>query len=393
MAKDAVRASTSVAPTENRFVNYKLLKEQVKIMDIVEHYGWELRVYKDSFVGQCPFCGGEEDTKRFSVTPKKGDAGSFRCHACDTDKDPRKGNMIELVAMIENLTVAAAGVRIAEWFGIDDCWYVPKKRRKPRKVASSVDQGERVSKPKLSTSEEQSTKEQTHQMEPATEEDYLGVDDDFGNTNVIDDRENPVLPFMGLKDLNPSHFLIRDNTVLSSGLCERMEAGFCAGSRGMMAQRFAVPIHNQQGQLVAYCGVALEETKERLKFPPGDKYTMGLDLFNFHRVQQDDVFLTKGLLVVEDVMDALVLCEHGHTNVVASMGGYLTHRQLKLLSDMSFEIPAITVIWQTPDELSEFDELYKMVTSLAMFSWVHVTTADQPIRELDKQEIQAFNLL
>ena len=55
----------------------------------------------------------------------------------------------------------------------------------------------------------------------------------------------------------------------------------------MMQGRYAVPIHNIDGQLLAYCGINLGDDGKGLKFPPADKYDPSIDLFNLHRAIED----------------------------------------------------------------------------------------------------------
>lgn len=62
-------------------------------------------------------------------------------------------------------------------------------------------------------------------------------------------QENPVLTFE-LK-VDPKHPYLKERG-LKKETIEVFGLGFC--SRGLMKDRIAIPIHNKDGELVAYCG-------------------------------------------------------------------------------------------------------------------------------------------
>ncbi len=105
----------------------------------------------------------------------------------------------------------------------------------------------------------------------------------------------------------------RDDLSISPETLIHFGAGYAP--KGMMQGRLAVPLHDKDGTLLAYVGVALkpEEARERYKFPKD--FTPDL-IFNEHRVEGGVLYvITKG-----DVLSVLQAFENGVTNTVAIMG-------------------------------------------------------------------------
>jgi len=99
------------------------------------------------------------------------------------------------------------------------------------------------------------------------------------------------------------------------------------GARGLMRGRIAIPIHDDQGRLVAYCGRALDGADPRYRFPAG--FQKSLVLFNYHRVGA-----TRGhrVIVVEGFFDCMRVHQAGVPCVVALMGARLSPAQKDLLT-------------------------------------------------------------
>jgi DNA primase len=103
---------------------------------------------------------------------------------------------------------------------------------------------------------------------------------------------NAPLPF-ALK-LDPAHpYLVERG--LGPELVELFGLGFC--SRGSMAGRVCIPIHNELGELVAYAGRwpgdDVPAGEDRYKLPA--KFQKSRVLFNLHRVAASEhVVLVEG---------------------------------------------------------------------------------------------------
>jgi DNA primase len=101
--------------------------------------------------------------------------------------------------------------------------------------------------------------------------------------------------------------------------------GFYRGP-GIFSGRLVIPIHNQRGELVAYCGRALQGSAPRYRLPPG--FTKSEILFNFHRAA---AAVKPAVVVVEGFFDCFHLHQAGVRSVVALMGSALSESQQRLL--------------------------------------------------------------
>jgi DNA primase len=86
---------------------------------------------------------------------------------------------------------------------------------------------------------------------------------------------------------------------------EAFGAGVYRGS-GIFSGRLVIPIHNHLGELVAYCGRAVDGSEPRYRFPPG--FAKSEILFNFHRAATAQ---KPAVIVVEGFFDCLKLHQAG----------------------------------------------------------------------------------
>ena len=101
--------------------------------------------------------------------------------------------------------------------------------------------------------------------------------------------------------------------------------GFYGGS-GIFSGQLVIPIHNERGELVAYCGRALDCAQPRYRFPSG--FPKSEILFNFHRAA---AWGRQAVVLVEGFFDCLKLHQAGVCSVVALMGAALYSSQQRLL--------------------------------------------------------------
>lgn len=105
------------------------------------------------------------------------------------------------------------------------------------------------------------------------------------------------------------------------------EAGFAP--KGIMRGRFAIPVHDQAGVLLAYCGRALGEESPVLLFPNG--FDPRSAIFNANRIVEGDLFL------VRDPLQVLTAHQNGIENVVAFLTENVTPLQLEQLAALMDE--------------------------------------------------------
>ncbi len=270
-----------------RWIDFTELKRQVRIRDVLERYGLlaTLREKKPGkLVGACPIHGGKNGTS-FNVDTEK---NAYHCFSqCGG------GNILDLVMKLEDCSIRDAGEKLADWFGL-------AFERPRRQVGDSPSNGPKAGLRKPAERAEPKVAKAT--------------------------APNPPLD-RPLRDLNPDHpYLVARGltvpTIKTFGL------GHC--SRGLMRGRIAIPIHDDEGQLVAYAGRSVDATgggETRYRLPDGFKKSFVL--FNLHRARER---AADGLIVVEGFFDCFRLHQAGYPNVVALMGSQASDAQLDLLT-------------------------------------------------------------
>jgi hypothetical protein len=101
--------------------------------------------------------------------------------------------------------------------------------------------------------------------------------------------------------------------------------GYYAGP-GFLHHRIAFPIHDSEGQLVAYAGRSIDGSEPRYLFPPG--FRKSQVVFNLHRAVSGSAGWA---IVVEGFFDCLRVHQAGYHNVVALMGVSLSEMQQQVL--------------------------------------------------------------
>jgi len=266
------------------WVDFKAVKASVTFEEVLAHYGIQLKPARGGeLLGLCPF---HEDTKpSFRVNVEK---KVFHCFGCDA-----KGNVLDFVARKEGVTIKKAAELVSEWFGVGK-----------RETAS----------PSRDLSPSESLKKaETVPAEPL----------------------EPNKPLTFTLKLEPDHPYLRQRGI-EPEVAQHFGIGFC--SRGLMKDRIAIPIHDAEGQLVAYAGRwvggDLPEGEEKYKLPPGFKKS--LVLYNLHRVKGE-----RSLVVVEGFFSVMRLHKLG-VPAVALMGRSLSQEQEKLLVESG--VKALTLM-------------------------------------------------
>ena len=148
---------------------------------------------------------------------------------------------------------------------------------------------------------------------------------------VTEKREgNPVLSF-SLPSLVAEHPYVSGRG-LNRETASRFEIGYHAGP-GIMRGRLAIPIHDEHGRLVAYCGRSVDGTPPRYRFPA--RFRKSAVLFNYHRAAAGGDLR---VIVVEGFFDCMRVYQAGFTSVVALMGAALSQQQADLLAGRFGEI-------------------------------------------------------
>lgn len=282
-----MKGDTFMAKNKN-WVDYKELKEKVSLEMVLNHYGIfdQLKPSGQNLTSCCPIHKGS-NPRQFSVNLEK---NMWNCFGnCKTG-----GNAIDFVAMMEfggkdNQHIRKAALMIKNWF-----------------LSDSSSPSESSKKPTEKTSRKLVRKE----------------NHDSPKTRPI----NPPLKFE-LKQLEPAHPFFEERQVFPETV-KHFGLGFCNTGRTIPG-RIAIPIHNEKGRLVAYCGRAV--TKEQIenegKYKQPSNFHKSGVVYNLHRQPKGQ----KILILVESFISVWKLHQAGYPNVVALMGSKLSEMQKQLL--------------------------------------------------------------
>jgi len=276
------------------FVDFKAVKAAITMEQVLEHYGIldKFKRGTDSLNGPCPIHKGSNPTQ-FRVSISK---NIWNCFS----ECKHGGNVLDFIEKMENVSIHAAALKAIEWFNLN-----------PTEMAA--DRGE-------TSEDEEATPAPKTAPKPVTRT----------ATTAPTEKSVPNTPLkFRLDKLEREHPYLTQERGLSLETIIDFGIGFC--SKGMMEGRIAIPIHNANGEVVAYAGrFPVEEPPEgtpKYKLPPG--FRKSQELFNLDRAikEPDD----KPLLIVEGFFDCMKLHEHGYRKVVALMGASMSPTQEELI--------------------------------------------------------------
>lgn len=299
---------------KTKWVDFKAIKEKVGMKDILEHYellaGLTERKNHE-LVGYCPIHDEAKYSKNsFCVNTKK---NAFNCFACGTG-----GNVLDFVAQMEDVDIRQAGLLIQEWFDLTPAKKLAKKGKQ---------------------------KSDSTAVEPESEPEKTAAKSETPRLDQEPVQINPPLTFE-LKDLDQNHPYLKERD-LTKDTIKEFGLGLC--SKGLMKDRIAIPIHNENGELIAYAGRFAGDLpadgEPKYKLPP--KFQKHLVLYNFHRAKE--MAKDQGLIVVEGFFDTMRIWQAGFKNVVALMGTSLSDEQEQLLVETLAPDGKLTLMLD-PDE-------------------------------------------
>jgi DNA primase len=281
---------------KTKFVDFKAVKAAITMEQVLEHYGL-LHQFKrsgDRLSGPCPIHKGSSPTQ-FSVSIEK---NAWKCFS----ECKHGGNVLDFIVKMEDVSILAAANKAIEWFHLDHEKMTGDSNHEAEEASESVRQRE-VSKPRPASStvlEQDGGRPQGPPNKPLQ----------FRLDKLV--REHPYLTERGLTL----------ETLVDFG------AGYCA--KGTMAERIAIPIHNPDGEVVAYAGRYPDEPPEgtpKYKLPPG--FRKSLELFNIDRAAKEPPEVT--MVIVEGFFGCMKLHQHGCRRVVALMGCTMSAAQEELI--------------------------------------------------------------
>lgn len=259
------------------WVDFREVKDSVTMKMVLSRYG-VLKKLKNSgynLVGVCPIHRGS-NSRQFSVNPKK---NIWHCFGdCK-----QGGNVLDFTARMENVSLRRAALLLQDWFLRD---------------ASGQGGQEKTEKTKPDITEKIPEKKQ-----------------------VI----NPPLKFR-LKTLKTEHPFFSERGIQRETI-KHFGLGYSA--RGIMKDRIAIPIHNERGELIAYCGRAVtdEQTEREGKYKLPQGFVKSAVVYNLNRQGREE----KRLILVESFLSVFHLCQLGLSNSVSILGSELSGSQEELI--------------------------------------------------------------
>jgi DNA primase len=294
---------------KSQFVDFKAVKAAVNMEQVLEHYALldKFKRSGDSLSGPCPIHKGSNPTQ-FRVSLSK---NVWNCFS----ECKHGGNVLDFIAKMDNLSIHAAAHKAIEWFHLDA----------DAMSAESEQQAEPAPAPRNGDAPKAKLAVQTATAAEAS-------------------VPNKPLKFR-LDKLEQNHPSLAERGLTPETIID-FGVGFCG--KGMMADRIAIPIHNPEGQVVAYAGRWPGEPPEgtpKYKLPQG--FRKSLELFNIDRAIKEPA--EKPLVIVEGFFGCMTLHQHGCRKVVALMGSTMSAAQEELIKKHTNENSQVIVILDEDD--------------------------------------------
>jgi DNA primase len=294
------------------WIDFAELRARIPLEDVLlgmYQLGERLKRSGRKLVGPCPIHGGD-NPRAFQADLEK---NVWYCHTgCR-----RGGNVLDFVAAIEKLPIRDAALKLqAAYLGgraSDTPPAASNASALPVHAPRAPPPGAPPTPPHAATTPS-SPSEDTNDRADASSE-----------------AEATNLPLSLRLTLAHDHPHLLKDRGLSLDIATRFGVGYCA--RGLLRGMIAIPIHDEDGDLVAYAGRRLKSADIRehgkYKFPKG--FRKELVLYNLERVKALGV--QEGLALVEGFFSVLALAGHGIQNAVASMGCSLSEAQADLVAE------------------------------------------------------------
>jgi DNA primase len=281
------------------WVSFDEIKQRVTLQMVINHYGIELRpVGPNTLRGRCPLPshGSEKSRESFTATLNKGVGGAWACQSqsCVKSRGRIGGNVLDFVAAIESCSIRDAAIKLQTWF------LVPA-------AGQSRDPDGKEPHAEISAGKEPDNRPEL----------VSGKNDSKGESEA-----NKPLTF-NLQKIDHAHAYLKDRGITEE-TARKFGVGIFSG-KGTMQGRCVMPIHNRNGELVAYAGRSLDGSEPRYKFPAG--FHKSQELFNLDRVKGEP-----SVVLVEGFFDCMKVSQSGFP-CIALMGSTMSKVQEDRLAE------------------------------------------------------------
>ena len=328
--------------SKSKFVDFRAVKSAVTMEQVLQHYGLleNMKRSGDSLSGCCPIHKGSNPTQfRVSVSKNVWNCFSECKHG---------GNTLDFIARMEQISIHAAAHKAIEWFGLDPEAMSADSEQEPDQP-SEAPKASNAPRPKPAKT-------------PAPAPENGAPNKPLGFRL---DKLEKAHPYLAERGLTPE-------TIIDFGI------GFCA--KGMMAERIAIPIHNPEGQVVAYAGRFPGEPAEdtpKYKLPQG--FRKSLEVFNIDRASKEPA--DNPLVIVEGFFACMKLWQAGLRRTVALMGSSLSEAQANLIRRHTDSDSRLVLLFDEDDAGRAGRE--QAALSLARFAYVRIVALPQEGQQVD----------
>lgn len=291
------------------WINFQTVRENLDFAEVLAHFGFQTKANgQDQVKIHCPFHDDSNPSCGVNLSKKV-----FHCWSCQT-----KGNVLDFYARMQGYDtdtpkeLRKAALEAVDAFGIDGGSQDAKSGDQPKAKAAPAKSKKRAPKGAKRVEKEEPIANEADQQEPAAEP----------------QEDAPVnKPLTFTLQLDATHPYLKERGLTKAQIAE---FGLGVAKRGSMQGRLCFPIHNEDGELIAYSGRWVEDKlpkdTPRYKLPKG--FEKGRVLFNLHRVPEMGVPET--VVIVEGFWSALRLHGAG-VPVVSCFGASLSEVQADLL--------------------------------------------------------------
>lgn len=298
-------------------MNESLIQEiraKADIVEVIQRYLTLIKKGKN-FSAVCPFHDDHDPSMSISE-----DKQIYKCFVCGAG-----GNVFNFVKEFEKIHYNDAVIKVANYIGysIDEKYLVSQKKIDPKQqlLFDVLNEYVKYSRYILNTEDGVEAKKYLYNR---------GLDD-----TIIQKFEIGY----NLNNDQGTKFLLAKGYELEACVKTNITRINEFGSKDVFSQRILFPIHNPQGQVVAFTARSMNpsESSKYINSTETPLYIKGNLLYNYHRAIKN-IKQTKEIIIVEGVMDVIALNRVSIENVVATLGTACTKEQIVLMQNASNNI-------------------------------------------------------
>ena len=291
----------------------KKIQEEVNIVEVVSEYV-NLKKSGNNYVGLCPFHDDKNNPSMTVSAEKK----IFNCWTCHT-----KGNVIQFVSKIENISFSQAAIKLGKRVGIAVSDNLNKEDEKRNRLYDLLDEASNFYQFYLNHSEEGiKALEYLHNR---------GIDDEI--IKIFKIGLAPDLFDSLTKHLTKKNYLELD----------QIEVGIARdGNKGLydtFRNRIMFPLSNVYGRTIGFSGRIYNQVDQAKYINSNDNYVFHKSdvLYNLNNAVSE-INKKKQVYIYEGFMDVIAAYRCGMKNAVATMGTALTKSHINTLLKLTQNI-------------------------------------------------------